>query len=119
MSTSKLDTGNIFRSVYNPVTEGLRTTETPSSSATLTNVAGSASSVSLLLANPNRLGAIFFNDSASILYLKFGTIASTSSYTVQIPSNGYYELPRAHLYIGAIDGIWSAAAGAVRITELT
>jgi hypothetical protein len=97
----------------------LPTNEAAAATATCTNVNGNASSVSLLASNSSRKGAMFFNDSTAVLYLKFGTTASTTSYTVQIPSNGYYEMPGPKIYSGAIDGIWSAANGAVRITELT
>lgn len=87
-------------------------------SAGITSVAASASSVSLLAANTGRKMMMVFNDSASaILYLKFGTTASPTSYTVQIPAGGYYEMPTAAIYRGAIDGIWSAAVGDARITE--
>lgn len=90
-----------------------------SSTSTLTSVAAAASSTSLLALNTSRKQATFFNDSTAILYLKLGTTASTTSYTVQIPSNGYYELPGISVYTGAIQGIWSSATGNVRITELT
>lgn len=90
-----------------------------SSTATSSSVASSATSVQLLASNTSRKNATFFNDSTSILYLKLGTTASTSSYAVQIPSNGYYELPNGSVYTGEIDGIWSSANGNVRITELT
>lgn len=95
------------------------TSETTSGTSTLTNVSGSASSVSLLASNANRKNATFFNDSTATLYLKFGATASTTSYTVQLTSLAYYELPVGKIYTGAIDGIWSAANGAARITELT
>jgi hypothetical protein len=94
-------------------------TEAKAGTATCTNVSGSASSVSLLASASTRKQATFFNDSTAVLYLKLGTTASTTSYTVQIPAQGYYELPSGSQYTGAIDGIWSAANGAVRITELT
>lgn len=94
--------------------------EEVATTATVTSVNDSASSQSLLASNSARKGAMFFNDSSSTLYLKLGTTASTTSYTVQIASLGYYELPNTKVYTGAIDGIWSAdSSGAVRITELT
>lgn len=96
-----------------PVTSGA------ASSSAVTSVSGSASSVSLLASNASRKGAAFFNDSGATLYLKLGATASTTSYTVQILSNGYYEIPVGAVYTGAIDGIWSSATGAVRITELS
>jgi len=97
-------------------TVNLATTAT----ATLSNVSSSASSVTVLASNASRRGAMIFNDSTAVLYLKFGATASTTSYTVQIPSNAYYELPaNSFLYNGILDGIWSAANGSARVTEVT
>jgi hypothetical protein len=90
-----------------------------SASSSVTSVSGATSSTSLLASNTSRKNASFYNDSAAILYLKLGATASTTSYTVQIPSGGYYELPVDRIYTGAIDGIWASATGAVRITELS
>lgn len=89
-----------------------------SSTATITSVSSSATSVTFLSANANRKQATFYNDSTQILYLKLGTTASTSSYTIQLNAGDYYELPWP-IYTGRIDGIWVSANGAVRITELT
>ncbi|MBO0884367.1 MAG: hypothetical protein J2P17_29365 [Mycobacterium sp.] len=88
------------------------------STATITSVAGSATTVSLLASNTGAKLRTAFNDSTATLYLKYGTTASTSSYTVQMPPNSYYEFPQP-LYTGAVDGIWSAANGNVRLTEVT
>jgi hypothetical protein len=87
-----------------------------STTPTQTSVAGSASSVQLLAASSRR-GATIFNDSAATLYLKLGTTASTTSFTVRMLANAYYEVPFG--YMGQIDGIWSSATGNARITELT
>lgn len=84
--------------------------------ATLTNVAGAASSTGLFANNPGANGRAVYNDSSAILYLKFGTSASTTSYTVQIPSQGYFEFPDP-LFSGACEGIWSSATGNARVTE--
>lgn len=83
---------------------------------TQTSVAASATTVSLLASNANRKGATLYNDSTAILYLKLGATASTTSYSVQMASNTYYEVPYG--YIGAIDGIWALATGNARITEI-
>lgn len=93
--------------------------ELTSSSSSVTSVASSATSVSLLASTAGRLYASFFNDSTTVLYLKFGATASTSSYTVQLAAGGYFEMSAARIYTGAIDGIWASANGNVRITELT
>lgn len=93
-------------------------TETPSSTSSVTSVAASAGVVTLLVANATRLDATFFNDSdTEVLYLKLGAAASLVSYTVQIQPLAYYELP--YRYTGIITGIWTAAVGNARITELT
>lgn len=85
----------------------------------LTSVASVNSATQLLAANVARAAAYFFNDSTAILYLAFANTASTSSYTVQIASNSFYEMPSLPCYQGVISGIWSAANGNVRITELS
>lgn len=85
--------------------------------ATLSNVASSASNVTLLAENTDRIGVLVQNDSTATLYLKYGATASTSSYTVKMEPGSYWEMPQP-IYTGIIDGIWSAANGAARITEL-
>lgn len=90
--------------------------------ATLANVAGSATSVTLIAANSARIGATITNDSSALLYIKFGTTASTTSYTVVLAGAAsapfsYYEVPAG--YTGRIDGIWASATGNARTTEIT
>lgn len=88
--------------------------------ATITSVAGAAADTGLLATNTGRKGAYFYNDSTAILYLELGSAAaSTTNYTVQIPAQGFYEIPVYPVYTGAVRGIWSAANGAVRITEMS
>lgn len=84
---------------------------------TLTSVTAAAASTQLLAANASRKGACFFNESTAVLYLALAGSASTTAYTVQIAAGGYYELPEP-IRQGAIFGIWAAANGAVRITEM-
>lgn len=89
------------------------------STATLTSVNGTVSSTTLLAANANRLGAIIYNDSTAILYVAYAGTASTTAYTVQVPSQALFELPTQPDYTGIITGVWAAANGAARVTELT
>lgn len=95
----------------------LSVTESGAATGTQTSVASSASNVTILASNTSRKGATIYNDSTAILYIRFAATATTSNYTVQIPSGGYYEVP--FRYTGIIDGIWSAANGNARVTELT
>ena len=78
----------------------------------------SASMLSTNLAQPNSLrkGATIYNDSSAYLYLKLGSSASPTDFTVRMSPASYYEVP--YNYIGTIDGYWSAANGAALVTEL-
>jgi len=82
-----------------------------------TNVASSATNVTLLAANTSRFGATIFNDSTSILYLKLGATASATSFTVKMDAGDYFETP--YDYTGIIDGLWASANGSARITEVS
>lgn len=87
---------------------------------TKTNVASSATSVTILAANTNRKGATIYNDSTQTLYLDLsGGTASNSSYSVQVSPQGYFELPGPAVYNGLITGIWAAANGNARVTEFS
>ncbi len=124
-ATSSLNNKQTVDVWANPVTRALLV-ETQnyftSTTATITSIASSTNSVTLLASNANRKGATIVNDSSAILYVKLGTTASTSSYTVALPASGsssfnYYEVPFG--YTGIIDGIWASANGSARVTELT
>lgn len=86
--------------------------------STLSNVSGSTSNATLLASNSSRKGAVFVNDSTAILYLKFGTTASTTSYTFKLVTDAVLTLKDGD-YKGRIDGIWDGTNGACRVTELT
>jgi hypothetical protein len=85
-----------------------------------TNVAGSASSVTILASNAARKGAMIYNDSTAILYLDLsGGTASNSSFTVPLNPQAFFELPGPAIYTGLITGIWAAANGNARVTEFS
>lgn len=85
--------------------------------ATLTNVASSATSVTLLASNANRLSASIVNDSTQLLYIKCASAALSTSCIVKVASMGYFEVPFG--YTGIITGIWASANGYARVTEVT
>jgi hypothetical protein len=90
-----------------------------SGTATVSSVADTSSSTTLLASNANRLGASIQNTSSAVLYIKLGTTASASDFTVRLAQYDYYEVPDG--YTGRIDGIWASDPndGAAKITELT
>lgn len=122
-ATDSTLTSILAKIIATPATEAKQDTiidllDDGSDTGTSSSVNDSATSVTLLAANANRRGASFYNDSSATLYLKCGSTASLTSFTIPVEPRGYYELP--FKYAGIIDGIWSSAAGgAVRITEFT
>lgn len=87
-------------------------------SGSSSSVNASATQVTLLGANANRKGATIYNDSISNpLRVSLGPTASATTFTVIVASEGYFEVPFG--YAGVITGVWAAATGAARVTELT
>ena len=82
-----------------------------------TRIAGTIGNLIILAANANRLGAMFYLESGSALFLKLGSSAGTFDYTLQLGTSGYYEVP--YNYTGTISGIWQFANGTVQITEVS
>jgi len=81
-----------------------------------TNIPAAVASTLIAAANVARAGITIYNDSTAVLYLKLGSGASPTSYTVRMRSNDYYETPYG--YTGKIYGYWEAANGAARVTEV-
>ena len=84
--------------------------------SSVTSVAGSASSVQLLVAETDRIEAIIENDSTTDLYIKFGAGATSSSYTKKLEPGDALVV---NSYTGVIHGVWASATGNARITEVT
>lgn len=77
-----------------------------SSTGTITSVAGTiTANTQLLAANTNRKGMMIYNESSAVLYLAFSASCSTTSYTLQIPANSFFEMPTAPVYTGVISGV--------------
>lgn len=91
------------------------TTQRPTT-ATLANVASSATNVTLFAAAGDVNARTIYNDSTAVLYVKYGATASSTSYTVQLAAGAYYEFPQP-LYAGQVDGIWASANGNARVTS--
>lgn len=96
---------------------GRQVVTSKAATSTLSNVSGSATNVTILASNTSRLGAVVYNDSTAILYLKFGSTASTTSFTYKMQPDATVEVPFG--YTGVIEGLWSSATGSARVTELT
>lgn len=91
------------------------TTARPTTATGPTQIPAAASNTVLFAAQATTNARTIYNDSTATLYVKFGATASTTSYTVQIASQGYYEFPQP-CYSGEVDGIWTAANGNAYVT---
>lgn len=85
---------------------------------TVTSVAASTSAVTLFSTSGDVSTRQVHNDSTAVLYIKYGTAAATTDFTVKVPADGYFEFPYP-VYRGATTGIWSAANGSARCTEVS
>lgn len=84
--------------------------------ATITVQTDQATSVTLLSSDTTRKGFRIYNDSDQALYIKYGTTASTTDYTVLLPAYGTLFEDN---YSGRVDGIWAAdSSGSARVTSL-
>lgn len=91
-------------------------TAPPEASAAITRVNDAATNQTILAANDSRVRAIIFNDSTEILYLKYGTTATSTDFTHKLQPGDTVFIDD---YRGKIDGIWANnASGAAQVTEL-
>ena len=109
--------GNVQTLTFNP--DGSVTVEVPSpTTPTVTPVARTNVSTTLLAANPNRKQASIYNEQG-ILLVKIGAGAALNDYSFAVGPGHLYEL-NFPVYVGQISGIWTTAgSGNARITEIT
>lgn len=90
----------------------------PSTTAVRTTVDSVTSDTLLIAANPARKGLFIYNNSDSPLHVGLGTTpVSLTDGTLIISSHSGWNIP--FNFTGEIRGIWEAATGDARITELT
>lgn len=84
----------------------------------VTTFNATTTSAPVLALNASRRGAAFYNDSGGVIYLKLGTTASSTSYTIRMTDNTFYELPYP-IYTGVIEAVSQSGTRSLRVTELT
>jgi len=96
------------------------TSLTKSATATLTRPATSTTSESVLASNANRNKAIFFNESTTTGgWLKFGTTASATSYSIRMEARDTFIIEGSGLYTGIVHFILDSGTSNMGVTELT
>lgn len=108
---------NVTNVVTATITGSVTTKTAGAPTTVVTGVNAVTASYTILPLNTNRAGATFYKTGGGVAYLKLGATASTTSFTVQLKTDAYYELPVD--YTGQVDIIFNnAAAGSVVATEI-
>ncbi len=89
---------------------------TVSQSATVASVACSTTVATLLAASGSRKGATVYNNAAVDLYVKFGSAASSTDFTVKLGPGDYFEVP-VPTYGGIITGTLASSTGNALVTS--
>lgn len=88
-----------------------------SDTGTVTTASVTNSNTTVLASNNNRLGATIYNEGTVPCFVKLGSTASATSYTVRMVVDSYYEVP--YNYTGIITGITASGTATLRVDELT
>lgn len=86
--------------------------------AVVSVIASTIGTVVLAPAQTKRVSLSIYNASANPLYMKHGSGAKSTDFTLMMVSSGFYEVPRP-IYNGQITGVWGTADGSVYVTETT
>jgi hypothetical protein len=87
---------------------------------TITSVAVTATSATMLSLNTARKGWSAQNDTNKTIYIATNATSTSSAYSVRLAPNGYYESLGDRVYTGVLSVIGAASvAGNVTVTEYT
>ncbi len=86
-----------------------------SQTASISRVATSTTTAELRAASAGGKGCVIHNDSAGVLFVKFGATASATSFTYRLASQTSLELPQP-VYGGVIHGILDTGTGNAQVT---
>ena len=87
-----------------------------SSSSAVTSVSSDVVSQTLKAANSSRKVLYIVNESSDNLFVKYGTGATTSDYTIKLASQ---DIAIIDDWSGIVTGVWDVATGSAKVTELT
>jgi hypothetical protein len=109
---------NVISPIPLPVTGTLVIAGDTSTTSVVTRVPSSVTNQALVAANPLRKGLCLYNHGNAYQYIKIGTTATLTDFTVVLTPRMFYEVQQP-IYIGQIDVISSSTDGAIQVTELS
>lgn len=77
----------------------------------------SLAAITLSAGNAGRDGFIIHNDSAAVLFVKYGVGASPTDFTHRLTGQSSLEHRVGKVYRGPVTGAWDANVGAAQVTE--
>jgi len=91
----------------------------PTESVVFPSLPASTASQLAVPARAERISVTIYNDAGPVMFIKYGSGASSTSYTYRIQGNTQWDMPANHRYVGDIHVAWnSASAGNCKVTEL-
>jgi hypothetical protein len=85
-----------------------------STTGTHTNPTITSSSSTIVATSTSTVGVAIYNSSTVIVFLGIGFTPTSSSYTIPIEPNVYFEVPYG--FSGIINAITAGASGAIQVT---
>lgn len=117
-STNIINTAGWVVSIANTANLAIYALDSAATGAVVTSIASTIGTVVLAAAQPKRVALSIYNASANPLYMKMGSGAKTTDFTLMMVGSGYYEMARP-IYNGQFTGVWGTADGNALITETT
>lgn len=99
------------------VTGSVLNREMPFSNSSTTRVTASTIADVVLAANGGRRTTVLYNEGAANVFIKLGTGATQTSYTVKLGSGGSFIIPEG--YTGVISAVFSTNTGNMQISDLS
>jgi hypothetical protein len=79
-------------------------------SATTIAVTAATTSTSLFTGSGGVNARTVYNASSAVCYVTYGTVSSSTLYTLQVPANTYFEFP-IPTFGGVVTAVWAAVNG--------
>jgi len=117
---TSVTTQSIYAAGWNPsVTASVQELRAATSTVSSTIAADGLVGYSLLTANSNRKGGVFFLEGNRVAYVKMGTGADTNTYSVRMTNNAYWEIPFNYTGPVTVSFNSSSQTATLYVTDLT
>lgn len=117
-STNIINSAGWVVSMANTANLAIYALDSAATGSVVSAVASTVGTVVLAGAQTKRVALSLYNASVNPLFMKFGSGAKVTDFTLMMVASGYYEMARP-IYNGQITGVWVTANGTCYVTETT